>query len=523
MKISDELIAEQKKIIESENKLVVVSAGPGSGKTYTIIKRVVRELKEYESLNINKGIILCSFTREASLELERKLKKEINNNFSYVGTIDSFILTEIISPYKNRIMKKVFNKITNLQKFKVKIPPLNKNLEVNILTRVGLNDYNKDRIINYYNNWIEELTLGNYEVSFPSYMLAVKALSKVSELKNYIKNTYTAIYIDESQDLNYFQNCFIEKLINICEINCYLIGDKRQSIYGFRGAKPEMFYLMINKGFTEMKITHSARCHFNVLEFARNIIGEGIKKKLKNEGRVLINKPINYKTLNIISKDYLILVESNDEAKEIYDNCLENNIQNIIYTRKININVDKNFSDNFYDLIEELIIYYLNYNNPNPKYSYSIEDLSYFLSDLIEEKYINTKYINPEKFNNFGSFLKNIMALGTIQVSDSITYELNNQLSDNSVYYHYFKTDGLNRIMTIHSSKGLEATYVFVQLIRKSFNVDEELKRKLFVAFTRAKERLIIGFTGDAKSPVEKLVIDTYNNLFIHQLIRITK
>ena len=90
MIINKALIEEQEIIVNSNKKYIVVSAGPGSGKTYTIIRKAVRELKMLESNDIEKGLILCSFTREASLEIQKRLNKAvviINLFIKYSSTI----------------------------------------------------------------------------------------------------------------------------------------------------------------------------------------------------------------------------------------------------------------------------------------------------------------------------------------------------------------------------------------------------------------------------------------------------
>lgn len=46
----------------------------GSGKTYTVVKRIEKELQEIETYQ---GIIACSFTKEASEELKKESIKSL--------------------------------------------------------------------------------------------------------------------------------------------------------------------------------------------------------------------------------------------------------------------------------------------------------------------------------------------------------------------------------------------------------------------------------------------------------------
>lgn len=518
MKISEELISEQNTIIESEDSRIVISAGPGSGKTYTLTKKAVKELKMFEDNNVNKGVILCSFTRESALDLNKKINNLIENNYMFIGTIDSFLLTCVINPFKNRILKvmKPDSKLIT-DKLKVSIPSLNRNELVNIITREGLTSFNQQKVVSFYNDWINNLIDSRYEVSFAAYIFAGKAVEVVPELKSYIMNRFHSIYIDEAQDLNYFQVRFIKKLIEATSINCYLIGDKRQSIYGFRGAKPDLFYSMVDdEGFVEHKITHSVRCHYHILEFSRRIVGESIEKTKLLDDKKVIN---NYSIINHLGilkdlNDYFILVESNEEAEQIYLKCLDKGLTNIIYSRKINIESDRSFSDNYYDLVEEILKFYYNHTNIIPEYTYSIEKLFIFLEPHISNAKLKESYLAIQNGETVVEYLERIFLLGDATIPQSVLTELNDQLNHAIYKSQYILYRNVNRIMTIHSSKGLEAEYVFMQFRRKTFAINDETKRKLFVGFTRAKERLLIGFDGDILSPVENHINNVFNETF---------
>lgn len=59
------------------------------------------------------------------------------------------------------------------------------------------------------------------------------------ELTNKLKKQFKYIFFDEYQDSNDIQNYIVEKLKN--ENNLFFVGDVKQSIYGFRNARPELF------------------------------------------------------------------------------------------------------------------------------------------------------------------------------------------------------------------------------------------------------------------------------------------
>ncbi len=54
-----------------------------------------------------------------------------------------------------------------------------------------------------------------------------------------LREKYTDIYIDEYQDVNALQGRIFEAISR--DDNCFMVGDIKQSIYGFRSAKPDFF------------------------------------------------------------------------------------------------------------------------------------------------------------------------------------------------------------------------------------------------------------------------------------------
>lgn len=59
------------------------------------------------------------------------------------------------------------------------------------------------------------------------------------ELNQKLKKQFKYIFFDEYQDSNDIQNYIVEKLKN--NNNLFFVGDVKQSIYGFRNARPELF------------------------------------------------------------------------------------------------------------------------------------------------------------------------------------------------------------------------------------------------------------------------------------------
>ena len=64
---------EQRRVIEHNGRPLVVVAGPGTGKTSTIVARMERLLKE----NPNREVSFITFTRSSRRDTERKFKDTV--------------------------------------------------------------------------------------------------------------------------------------------------------------------------------------------------------------------------------------------------------------------------------------------------------------------------------------------------------------------------------------------------------------------------------------------------------------
>ncbi len=94
-----------------------------------------------------------------------------------------------------------------------------------------------------------------------------------------LRNTYSAIYIDEYQDVNALQNNIFEAISR--PDNRFMVGDIKQSIYGFRSARPEIFADMKNsfspldksgeKIPSSIFMSNNFRCDKGIVDFVNRI------------------------------------------------------------------------------------------------------------------------------------------------------------------------------------------------------------------------------------------------------------
>lgn len=481
-KIKDRLNKCQEKIINAPEKYVLVSACPGSGKTYTIVKRITKELKNIKPYQ---GIIACSFTNESSDELKKRIPKSIDLTQSFIGTVDSFVMN-IIKTYINRLVKSNNKESQQIILKETTFPSNEINKQINNITKFY--DKNENFRIEgnkYLKIWYNKLKQGNYEVSFPTYIIG-KKIVEMKVFNEFFSERYTSMYIDEAQDLNWFQHKFINAIKENTNIDIIMVGDPLQSIYQFRGARPELFNNLELNDYKKYSIDVSVRCHQSIMYYANKIYNEPIDKlTVESKVKFIYNDDFNLNFLKSLSDGVFILTESNPTAIKLYE--LYKNDFDIIYTKKLD-NMPEDYNSNK-DVIDELLKYYLNYDNKKDIYKYSAEQLFKLLSVLNKKLRLQQLYVRNRDLNKY---LTEILEILKIEVSADTITEIINKLEDEKYKYSYFVVDKDNRIMTIHSSKGLESENVVIVLDNPYNRVDDEFKNKLFVAITRAKNNVYI-------------------------------
>ncbi len=100
---------------------------------------------------------------------------------------------------------------------------------------------------------------------------ALKILSD-EQTQEAIKKKYKYVFVDEYQDINGVQ----ERIINsVSNDNLFMVGDVKQSIYGFRGCRPEFFSEKFNdmkkSGQTVVTLNHNFRSANNVISLVNAI------------------------------------------------------------------------------------------------------------------------------------------------------------------------------------------------------------------------------------------------------------
>lgn len=250
--------AQREAVMHGEGALLVL-AGPGSGKTYTITQRIFY-LLERENVK-PENILVITFTKDAALSMQNRFQQLspqiLPVNFGTFHSVFYHILREshILNP--NQLL-------TEAQKRKLITPILKEYLEER---QYGQNNLSEDAVsllaaISYFKNtesyeeaenklseeWKphfriilkqyekERKRIGAYDFDDMVYECR-KALSNNRNLRKYWQGRFRHILMDEFQDISPVQYEVI-RLLMAEPVNLFAVGDDDQAIYGFRGSKP---------------------------------------------------------------------------------------------------------------------------------------------------------------------------------------------------------------------------------------------------------------------------------------------
>ena len=236
-----------------------VLAGPGSGKTLTIVNRIHHLI--YNRRINPEEILVITFTKSAALEMEQRFLKLVGSKSSSVtfGTFHGIFYGILRNTYRFNHS----NIFTEREKYKLLEEIVrNRGIETfddedfikDIIADISRIKNNKldledfvpktisgDLFRKIYNDY-EELRRNVKKIDFDDMLVLCYDLlvSRQQVLKEW-QDRFKYILIDEFQDINRIQYDVL-MLLAKPENNLFVVGDDDQSIYGFRGASYKLLF-----------------------------------------------------------------------------------------------------------------------------------------------------------------------------------------------------------------------------------------------------------------------------------------
>ena len=568
---------EQRRAVNHIYGPCLVLAGPGSGKTFTLVERI-RHMVEDVGIS-PKEILVITFSKKAAVEMQERFELLTSHKSYpvYFGTFhavfynilknqgkfnNSSILTEKLKiQYMRRALKNISYDIKDDSYVleQLELASFYKNNENSFEGRTFESDEleKAERIVKTY----IEICQKENKIDFDDMLNMCKELLILKpEIKQFYQKIYKYILVDEFQDINKVQYdvlCMLSGTNN----NVFAVGDDDQSIYGFRGSKPELMkrFLEENKRCEVINLNKNYRCAAKIIEAAGEVIGINSSridktqvpcKENKDDGFVSIEKCGNAS----VEADFVCekLIQFRSENIDLSSvaiifrtfRCIEllkekMNILGIPYTTNIT-------SDNFYELewMKDIIAYIRIATGSRDKEIISRiinkPDRGLDREDLFEENTISMRFFNEvRRLSNMNCYAAVSFILKAIGYEkylysnlrskgydDAKIDEIIDEVKEKSKLYEnlsewlsYIDSLALDKnnnedkscavnLLSAHASKGLEFDTVFVVGLQEgvfphnramSEEQIEEERRLLYVAMTRAKKYLYLVGRGEKK------------------------
>lgn len=359
-----ELNEAQREAVEHFRGPMLVLAGPGSGKTFTITERIKRLVQERQVKAGN--ILVITFTKAAATEMKQRYLREGGKQGVQFGTFHAIFFTILKYAYHysaNNIIREDmrFQILRELvAESELEIEDENEFLgelagEISRVKgeRIALEHYYSQlcpvevfrRIFNKYQRTLERKRL----LDFDDMLIYCHELLKEREdVRALWQQKYPYILIDEFQDINRVQYDTV-RLLAEPENHLFVVGDDDQSIYGFRGAHPDIMQQFLND-YPQAAICRlgiNYRSGGNIVAAAERLIAHNKKrfsKKLCAAGDVgeevvsrifektaeqnicIRNQIAEYRKQGIPYREMAVLFRTNPQARGLTGKLMEYNI-----------------------------------------------------------------------------------------------------------------------------------------------------------------------------------------------------
>ena len=279
---------------------MMVLAGPGSGKTSVIVERTAYMINEGKIPA--SSILVVTFSRAAATEMKERFLKFVGQNRSEVtfGTFHGIFYGILKAAYH----LSAANILSEEEKFSILREMTEKYGQEMAQEGDFLEEIAKEISVvkgncispeHYYASCCSD---GIFRDIFQGYKQALKAKRKLDfddmilccyelfsqreDILNAWRRKFTYILVDEFQDINHLQYDIV-KMLAAPENNLFVVGDDDQSIYHFRGARPE---IMLNfpedfKNAETVLLNINYRCSGNILNTAMKVIDHNENRYVK--------------------------------------------------------------------------------------------------------------------------------------------------------------------------------------------------------------------------------------------------
>ncbi|OQY29742.1 MAG: hypothetical protein B6244_02835 [Candidatus Cloacimonetes bacterium 4572_55] len=275
---------DQRRSIDQREGSALILAGPGTGKTYLLTRRIASLIQSGHA--IPEQILAITFTNKAADALQRRLIPLLDESRPrpMVGTFHRFGLSLLRANSERAGRSKdaavidqgdthwlLRYRLDKSDREATRASRWIRSTKQRLLAANQIDDPDQASLFDRYERLLAELNLYDFDdlIYHPALMLASSP-----ELLRQYREKYQWILVDEYQDVNYAQYQLIRLLTPGENPNLTTIGDPNQAIYGFRGADPAFIHRFMTDYPEAVRygLHQSYRCSDRILRGSRSVL-----------------------------------------------------------------------------------------------------------------------------------------------------------------------------------------------------------------------------------------------------------
>jgi DNA helicase-2/ATP-dependent DNA helicase PcrA len=524
------LSEQQKQIVESTDKNILVVACPGSGKTHTLISRYIN-LVTKEKVDPSR-IILITFTKKAGMEMNQRISNIIPHKLPYyVGSLhglgfrllqeyhkisytvldenDSHMILKkcadvILIPCKDltddevallrRQISYIYDKVST--SYPCNIDDAIKHLSISSKYKTIINN-----ILKEYKNEKKKQNL----IDFNDLMIQFCQLLGTKKINTFLENI-KYIFFDEYQDINPVQNYILSTFQKSSNCNIMVVGDDAQAIYAFRGSSVQYIWDFEKKydNIKKFLLETNYRSTPSIVNCFQDIISHNTNQFIKN---------VKSNQVELGMKPYIICHNTYQEQYKWVADDIAKKYKSGVPLREMVVLSRKNSS---LDEVEKELI------------SHSIPVIKSIGISLLNKQHIKdfiaflTIITNPKSLIHWKRVLALHKNIGTaraneiIDTNDNINEGINEFIIDNP----NLNLDSLHKLKTFLSSlknKQIKEQVQMIQIYLMNLWISNNDNSKNYNMENREKDLLsLLSFMN--KQSIEEFISNIHLNLEIDNI-----
>lgn len=270
----------------------IILAGPGSGKTKTLVLKLARILAE--DVHAPRGVACITYSQECARELIRRLEQLGLRESSrlFIGTVHGFCLRHLLMPYARlahldlpepltvatvehcrHIYTRLGNRLFGANHpYKQMDMDKHRRVHLDRGTRAWREQEELAALAEAYEDALHQEGMVDFE---DLVIYGERLVAQNDWVLPLLRARFPVLAVDEYQDLGVGLHRIVKRLAFVGGIRLFAVGDADQSVYGFNGADSSLLHELADRRDVErIQLEVNYRCAEGIIQASERALGE---------------------------------------------------------------------------------------------------------------------------------------------------------------------------------------------------------------------------------------------------------